>query len=125
MPGSTRRSPSSTRSTSSDEAPDGVYWEEVRQALRLRGPLHHDEQRHPGPHAQGRLQHAHARSSASRCSNPYDGYNFLPTIRESVRPKLAAFVGASPDEVALTSNTTEGLNLVVNGLDLKRRATRS
>ncbi|MCK7524062.1 MAG: aminotransferase class V-fold PLP-dependent enzyme [Ignavibacteriales bacterium] len=51
-------------------------------------------------------------------SNPYDGYNYLPAIRESVRTKLAAFVGASPDEVAITSNTTEGLNFVVNGLDL-------
>jgi len=52
-------------------------------------------------------------------TNPYDGYNYLPTFRESVRQKLAAFINASPEEVALTSNTTEGLNLVINGLDLK------
>ncbi|MCK7519546.1 MAG: hypothetical protein MZV64_18365 [Ignavibacteriales bacterium] len=55
------------------------------QALRLRGPLHHDEQRHPGPHAQGRLQHAHARSSASRCPIPTTATTILPSIRESVR----------------------------------------
>ncbi len=52
-------------------------------------------------------------------NNPFDGYNYLPTFREAVRAKLAAFVNAAPEEVSLTSNTTEGVNLVVNGLDLK------
>ena len=50
-------------------------------------------------------------------TNPYDGYNYLPTFKEAVRKKLAAFIHASPDEVSLTSNTTEGINLIVNGLD--------
>ena len=38
---------------------------------------------------------------------------------EAVRQKAAAFVGADPDEIALTHNTTEGMNFVANGLDLK------
>ena len=54
-----------------------------------------------------------------QASNPYDTYNFVPGGKEAVRTKLAAFVGASPDEVSFTSNTTEGLNLVANGLDMK------
>lgn len=33
--------------------------------------------------------------------------------------KLAKFINASPDEVSITSNTTEGINFVTNGLDLK------
>ena len=36
-----------------------------------------------------------------------------------VRAKAARFIGADPDEVALLRNTTEGINFVVNGLDLK------
>jgi len=32
---------------------------------------------------------------------------------------MAVFIGASPEEVVLTSNTTEGLNFVAAGLDLK------
>ena len=36
------------------------------------------------------------------------------------RTKLAVFVGASPDEISFTHNTTEGINIVVWGLDLKR-----
>jgi selenocysteine lyase/cysteine desulfurase len=40
-------------------------------------------------------------------------------LRESVRTKLAALLGVSPDEVAITRNTSEGSNLIVRGIDLK------
>jgi selenocysteine lyase/cysteine desulfurase len=38
---------------------------------------------------------------------------------EDVRTRAAAFLGADPDEVALTRNTTEGMNHVAQGLELK------
>jgi selenocysteine lyase/cysteine desulfurase len=38
---------------------------------------------------------------------------------EDVRAKAAAFINANLDEIALTHNTTEGMNFVANGLDLK------
>lgn len=37
---------------------------------------------------------------------------------DEVRMRAAAFLGADPDEVALTRNTTEGMNAVAAGLDL-------
>src|SRR5687768_2177804 len=40
-------------------------------------------------------------------------------LRESVRAKVAALLGVSADEVALTRNTSEATNLVVRGIDLK------
>jgi selenocysteine lyase/cysteine desulfurase len=40
-------------------------------------------------------------------------------MRESVRSKLAALLGVSPDEIAITRNTSEGSNLIVRGLALK------
>jgi selenocysteine lyase/cysteine desulfurase len=40
-------------------------------------------------------------------------------LRESVRSKLAAFLGVTADEVAITRNTSEGSNLIVGGIDLK------
>jgi isopenicillin-N epimerase len=40
-------------------------------------------------------------------------------LRESVRTKVAALLGVSADEVAITRNTSEGSNLVVRGIDLK------
>jgi selenocysteine lyase/cysteine desulfurase len=38
---------------------------------------------------------------------------------DGVRRKAAAFVGADFDEIALVRNTTEGMNFMLNGLDLK------
>lgn len=38
--------------------------------------------------------------------------------REAVRSKAAALFGADPDEVAITHNTTEGFNLLAQGLPL-------
>jgi isopenicillin-N epimerase len=40
-------------------------------------------------------------------------------LQESLRTKLAALLDASPDELAITRNTSESSNTVVNGLDLK------
>jgi selenocysteine lyase/cysteine desulfurase len=40
-------------------------------------------------------------------------------LRESLRAKLAGLMGVSADEVAITRNTSEGSNLVVQGIDLK------
>jgi selenocysteine lyase/cysteine desulfurase len=39
-------------------------------------------------------------------------------LRERAREALAAYLGADPDEIAITRNTSEGNNTVVNGLDL-------
>jgi selenocysteine lyase/cysteine desulfurase len=40
-------------------------------------------------------------------------------LREEARQKLAAFMGASEDEIAIVRNTSEANNLIVNGLELK------
>ena len=40
-------------------------------------------------------------------------------LAETVRAKAARLIGARPDEVALTKNTAEGLNIVAAGLQLK------
>jgi selenocysteine lyase/cysteine desulfurase len=100
-----------------DEAPDGVFWEEVRKLYDFEDRFIMMNNGTLGPMPKT-VFNTLTRYFRVQVSNPYDGYNYLPAIRESVRTKLAAFVGASPDEVAITSNTTEGLNFVVNGLDL-------
>jgi selenocysteine lyase/cysteine desulfurase len=40
-------------------------------------------------------------------------------LRESGRAKVAALLGVSADEIAITRNTSEGTNLIVRGLELK------
>jgi len=101
-----------------DEAPDGVYWEEIRKLYEFddRFIMMNNGTLGPMPKSVFNTLMKYFRVQVS---NPFDSYNFLPSFRESVRTKLAAFVNASPDEIALTSNTTEGLNFVINGLDLK------
>jgi selenocysteine lyase/cysteine desulfurase len=101
-----------------DEAPDGVYWEEIRGLYDFDDRFIMMNNGTLGPMPKP-VFNTLMRTFRVQMNNPYDGYNYLPTFRESVRQKLAAFINASPDEVALTSNTTEGLNLVINGLDLK------
>jgi L-cysteine/cystine lyase len=40
-------------------------------------------------------------------------------LRERVREKLAATIGASPDKLALTSSTTDGCNIVLSGFGFR------
>jgi L-cysteine/cystine lyase len=40
-------------------------------------------------------------------------------LRERVRERLAGLVGATPDQLALTSSTTDGCNIVLSGLGLE------
>lgn len=40
-------------------------------------------------------------------------------FREEARRKLAAFIGAGEDEIAVVRNTSEANNLIVTGLELK------
>ncbi len=42
----------------------------------------------------------------------------LLALRAELRGQIAAFVSAEPDQVALTSSTTDGCNIVLAGLDL-------
>jgi len=101
-----------------DEAPDGPYWEEIRGLFDFEDRFIMMNNGTLGPMPKP-VFNALMRYFRVQVSNPFDSYNFLPTFRDAVRAKLAAFVNASPDEIALTSNTTEGLNFVINGLDLK------
>lgn len=54
-----------------------------------------------------------------------ESYEVLATgkynVSEDPQAKIAAFLNAQPNEVALTHNTTEGINIVAAGLPLRRR----
>lgn len=101
-----------------DEAPDGAYWDSIREFYDFENGFIMMNNGTLGPMPKP-VFNALVRYFRVQMTNPFDGYSYLPTFREAVRAKLAAFVHAAPEEVALTSNTTEGVNLIVNGLDLK------
>lgn len=49
----------------------------------------------------------------------YYMWQILDQGREPLRERLAGLCGASPEEIAINRNTTEGLNTVIFGLNLK------
>jgi len=102
-----------------DESPDGAYWDAVRQFYLFEDKLIMMNNGTVGPMPKP-VFNTLMKYFRTQVSNPFDVYNFLPAKKEEVREKLAEFINASPDEVSLTSNTTEGLNFVVHGLDLKQ-----
>jgi len=51
--------------------------------------------------------------------NPNENSEIFQERQEQIRVKAAAYVGAAPDDIALTRNTTEGTTTLVHGLDLK------
>ncbi|MDB5281033.1 MAG: aminotransferase class V-fold PLP-dependent enzyme [Bacteroidota bacterium] len=66
------------------------------------------------------VQEAHIRDY--RYCNEVPSYNMWRTLdagREALRIKLAELAGCSTEEIAINRNTTEGLNTVIFGLNLK------
>jgi len=37
--------------------------------------------------------------------------------REAVRQKIAAFINAEPEEIAFTTNTSQGMNVIIDALE--------
>lgn len=55
-------------------------------------------------------------TSRERKYGEYPWWGYGPTLE--IRNRIASFIGAEPDEIALTRNATEGMNTVATGLDL-------
>jgi len=101
-----------------DESPDGAYWDALRKHFLFEDGLIMMNNGTVGPMPRP-VFNTLIKYFKLQVTNPYDVYNFLPAKREEVREKLAKFINASPEEVSITSNTTEGINFVTNGLDMK------
>lgn len=101
-----------------DESPDGVYWEGIRKHFLFQDGLIMMNNGTVGPMPRP-VFNTLMKYFRLQATNPFDVYNFLPTFKQEVRQKLADFIHASVEEVVLTHNTTEGINFVANGLEMK------
>jgi selenocysteine lyase/cysteine desulfurase len=99
-------------------SPDGAYWEALRKHFLFQDGLIMMNNGTVGPMPEP-VFNTLAQYFKVQATSPCEVYNYFPERREEVRAKLARFINASPDEVVLTRNTTEGMNFVANGLDLK------
>jgi len=101
-----------------DESPDGVYWDAISKHFLFKDGLIMMNNGTVGPMPKP-VFNTLMKYFKIQVTNPFDVYNYFPIKREEVRVKLAKFINASPDEVVITRNTTEGINFIANGLDLK------
>ena len=101
-----------------DEAPDGVYWEKLKDKFLFQDNLIMMNNGTVGPMPKP-VFNTLMRTFKVQACNPYDFYNYFPRKKGEIRDKLARFINASPDEIVITRNTTEGMNFIANGLDLK------
>ncbi len=74
-----------------------------------------------GPIPRAAAEAAHLRidveTDGGRCGRPY--FDELMGLRDRVRSGYASALGCAPSEVALTGSTTDGVNTVIGGLDLR------
>jgi selenocysteine lyase/cysteine desulfurase len=101
-----------------DESPDGVYWDALSKHFLFQDGLIMMNNGTVGPMPKP-VFHTLMKYFRVQVTNPFDVYAFIPRKKEEVRAKLAEFIHASPDEVVITRNTTEGMNFVANGLDME------
>lgn len=101
-----------------DESPDGIYWDAIRKHFLFQDGLIMMNNGTLGPMPKP-VFNTLIKYFKLQVTNPFDCYNFIPRKKDEIRTKLAKFINASPEEVVITRNTTEGMNFVANGLDLE------
>lgn len=101
-----------------DESPDGVYWDAIRDQFLFQDGLIMMNNGTVGPMPKP-VFNTLMQTFKVQATKPVDVYAYLPRKKEAVRTRLAEFINASPDEVAIVRNTTEGMNFAANGLDMQ------
>ncbi len=95
------------------EADDEPYWQSIRAAFPLSREWTYLNNGTLGPSPYPVIEATRAGMMETDVEGAYNGY-------EAAAGKLAAFLGADADEIALTHNTTEGINISCWGLPLRR-----
>ena len=101
-----------------DNSPDGPYWDAIRDHYFFEDDFIMMNNGTLGPMPKPvfeTLMHYFKHQAA----NPYDGYSYFPQLKDAVHMKIAKFIGADTDEVAVLRNTTEGMNVIASGLKME------
>jgi selenocysteine lyase/cysteine desulfurase len=100
-----------------DNSPDGLYWDAVAKHFMFQDGVIMMNNGTVGPMPEP-VFNTLMKYFKVQATNPYDCYNFFPTLKDEVRNKVADFIKASPDEIVINRNTTEGINTAIHGLDM-------
>jgi isopenicillin-N epimerase len=99
--------------------PEEAFWQLLRRQFPLEDGLIYLNAANVCPASRPVLDRYAALLRDFQADPSFQNRDKYRPLRESVRAKVAALLGVSADEVALTRNTSEGTNLVVRGIDLK------
>lgn len=97
-------------------AVDEAYWWKVRGQFNVVDGLTFMNNGTYGPTPRVVVE-ALGRYERELAEDPTD--NYRNEGRDAVRARMARFVGANADEIALTRSTSEGMNIFIKGLDWK------
>jgi selenocysteine lyase/cysteine desulfurase len=92
--------------------PDAAYWQRVRREFNFVDDVSYMNTGTMGP-IPTPVVDAQTRYLRELAADPHARRDLEP-----IRDKLAAFVGADPDEILFTRSTTEGMKVFCRGLDL-------
>ncbi len=106
------------RSPESD-AEDEALWAEVARAFPLDRSILNLNSGGCSPTSSMALEAMKRHLDYCNKAPPYTLWTELPPQREAVRAQLARAFGADPEEIAITRNASEGLQICEAGLDLK------
>ena len=96
-----------------------AFWELVSSTFRFEPGLHYFNNASLGPSPEMVANATNNfRGQLDAYPSKYGWYAWKPQ-KEKVREKMAELLRVSPEEIALTHNTTEGMNLVASSMDLK------
>lgn len=120
-PGIAEKALAARRGTPNELAADEDFWQTVRQAYSIDSAylmLNADANNIP-PRA---VHEAHLRNLEIVSAAPFINTRRagISSQAERVRQRLARLTNVSAEEIALTRNTTEGLNIVIAGMPLAR-----
>lgn len=102
-----------------EAATDEVFWALVRNSFTVSREIINLNNGGVSPQPRP-VQETHIKNYQYCNEGPsYYMWRMLDKSREPLRKKLAELAGCSPDEVAINRNSTEGLNTVIFGLNLK------
>ncbi len=101
------------------EENEATFWQQIRNQFTLSSDIINLNNGAVSPQPIS-VQDAHIKNYRySNLAPSYFMWQKLDEQREPLRKRIADFCGVLPDEIAFNRNTTEGLNTIIFGLDLK------
>jgi cysteine desulfurase/selenocysteine lyase len=104
-----------SQETRAPESPDLPHWDLVRDDFPITGRIAYLNSAAAGPVSRS-VQKAAAGFYQSMMEDGDAEWDHWLAWREETRARIAKFINAEPDEVAFTTNTSSGMNVIVDAL---------